>query len=732
MNKYILLLLSLPFLISCSAQKSISSSGNLLLTEIGINKFKNADSDLVINSVAQLNLDVAVILKEPVIIPQPLDAGGGYSHEKHKQNYAELYKVAVSQRLNPSDDKVQYIKDMFNGYATMYNDLPLHPKRKENHPAGRLFWQGLNETVWLFYTIQSYDLAKQFLTAAEQKNITSNLLRPMVKFLSVDSYETFNKIHNHGTWSVAAVGMTGFVLNDKDMVDRAIYGSKKDGKTGFLAQIDALFSIDGFYAEGPYYHRYAMLPFIAFAEAIETNRPDVKIFEHKNELLKKAVTTLVQLTDESGTFYPINDAIKSKTWESDEVIFGTNIAYSRYRDASLLPVIKQLGKLSFTDAGAIAANAITPNLSSVVNRPSMFIEDGPDGGRGGLALMRSPQTGAGQLHAVFKFATQGLGHGHFDRLSLSVYDHGNEIINDYGAARFLNIEAKRGGHYLPENKSYARHSIAHSTIILNETSHYKANVEHSEANYSSLITQDLKDERLQLTIAQDNTAYEGVNLQRSITLVNEPQISDRPFIIDCAKVLNASNAQIDLNYPFYGDVISLNLDYKRPENRTILGTKDGYEHLEILASGKPVQNQRELQFTFLQKQRFYTLTSIVNENSEVMLTQTGANDPEFNLNIQRQLLLREKGKSNHTFVTIIEPHGFFNPIKETVSQPVSVFKELKSSEQDGIQVLTFIANGKSWVYTLSRKQNNDKQSHKITIDGATYTWTGNHQLFLKQ
>ena len=45
-----------------------------------------------------------------------------------------------------------------------------------------------------------------------------------------------------------------------------------------------------------------------------------------------------------------------------------------------------------------------------------------------------------------------MGHGHFDKLHWLYFDNGREIISDYGAARFLNIEAKYGGHYLPEKQ----------------------------------------------------------------------------------------------------------------------------------------------------------------------------------------------------------------------------------------------------------------------------------------
>ncbi|AGC75457.1 alginate lyase [Nonlabens dokdonensis] len=729
-NKLLLLFIAISFM-ACQEKQTTSvkeSSAQLLLTSTGMELFQNPKSDLVENAISQLEIQVKEILENPLKVPQPIDAGGGYSHEKHKKNYAELYRVAISHNLNPADDKLAFIKEMFESYASMYPNLGLHPKAKENHPPGKLYWQGLNEAVTLFYMIQSYDLSREFLSEQEQGKIEKDLLRPMAHFLSVDSYDVFNKIHNHGTWSVAAVGMTGMVLGDDEMVQTSIYGSNKDGKTGFIAQLDHLFSSDGFYSEGPYYHRYAILPFIAFAEAIEKNNPEVKIFEHRDGILKKAVTTLLQLTDEQGRFYPINDAIKSKTWESDEVVFATNIAYKQYKDESLLPVIKMMGKISLTDAGAMAANAITEDTKDFYNRPSMFIADGVEGNSGGLALLRSPQNTDGQLQAVLKFSTQGMGHGHFDRLSLSVYDHGHEIIPDYGAARFLNIEAKRGGRYLPENKTYAQHTISHAAVVLDEKSQYKGNVKYSEEYVSQLVKTDVAGERLQVTIAMDTMAYSNTSLSRSITMVNEPAISDRPFIIDLYHIDSKTGHQMDMNFPFYGDIIDTQFEYTRPVNKTVLGTDNGYNHLEVLAKGSPNANSENTKFTFLQAQRFYTITSITDSNTELFITQTGANDPEFNLNIQRQYLLRQpKGDSTHTFVNIIEPHGFFNPIQETVAQPKSVISDVKHEQQNGCDIVTFKAGEDLYLYTLSRKRDNQK-NHTITYNGNSYSWEGPHQL----
>jgi len=81
-------------------------------------------------------------------------------------------------------------------------------------------------------------------------------------------------------------------MRKKEWVDIALRGTNKDGKTGFLKQIDDLFSPDGYYEEGPYYLRYAIQPFIIFARAIQQYQPELKIYEYRNHLLKKRLIAI--------------------------------------------------------------------------------------------------------------------------------------------------------------------------------------------------------------------------------------------------------------------------------------------------------------------------------------------------------------------------------------------------------------------------------------------------------
>ena len=55
------------------------------------------------------------------------------------------------------------------------------------------------------------------------------------------------------------------------------------------------------------------------------------------------------------------------------------------------------------------------------------------------------------VELVMKYTSQGEGHGHFDKLSFSLYSNGEEVVQDYGFARFVNIDQKNGGGYLKEN-----------------------------------------------------------------------------------------------------------------------------------------------------------------------------------------------------------------------------------------------------------------------------------------
>ncbi|MDH7448074.1 heparinase II/III domain-containing protein [Aquimarina sp. 2201CG14-23] len=668
-------------------------------------------------------------IQNGIEVPIPKDPGGGYTHEKHKRNYGEMYSAGIAYMITADTIYSKFVTDMLLEYAKMYSKLPLHPKRKENHPAGKLFWQGLNESVWLVNSIQAYNLVSDAISIEDKKTIEDHVFKKVAEFISVDSKKTFNKIHNHGTWAVAGVGMTGYVLKDQDMIDRALYGSNKDKETGFLKQIDMLFSPEGYYSEGPYYQRYAMMPFMLFAQAIQINQPDLKIFEYRDQLLGKAVTTVLQLTDENGAFFPFNDALKEKNYLTSELIFASNIAYAYYEDSSLLPITLAHNKVSISGAGLEVAKALKNFKPKVYEKKPLLITDGKDGTDGGLALLRMPNGKKDEkLTAVFKFASQGMGHGHFDRLSIFFYDGKQEILQDYGAARFLNVESKQGGRYLPENTTWAKQTIAHNTVTIDQNSQFDGKVKAASKVSPQLLFSNLKDTKLQIVSAKEENAYKGINMQRTLALIKDSAAERPPFIIDIYAITSKEKHQYDLNFMYQGQLMDTNFEYTKESTLSELGAQNGYQHLWKLGEGKSDQNFATL--TWLNQNRFYSISSIINPNSAMVFSRLGANDPNFNLRNDASYMIRENNKEDHVFVNIIEPHGNFDPKLESVQNPHSDIKNIQLIHSDDTYTIVKVIFKNEEHYTLMivNKEHDPHKQHKITVDTIEYQWTGNYNL----
>ena len=644
-------------------------------------------------------------LASPIVVPIPKDGGGGYTHEQHKKNYSNMLNTATAYQISGEKKYADYVKNVLLNYASQYEKWPLHPKRKSEDDGGRIFWQSLNDFVWQIYTIQAYDLVYDGLPAADRKTIEEKLFVPILKFFTEDRYDVFNKIHNHGTWNLAAVGISGYVLNKKEYVETAINGSKKDGKTGYLAQINQLFSPDGYYMEGPYYQRYALLPFVLFAKAINNYEPSRKIFDYRDKLLSKAIQTSLQTSYTDKTFFPINDAIKDKTYESIELVYGVNLAYADIKpEVDLLDIARQQNRVIVSDAGLKVAADLAAGKAVPFKYQTLFIKDGAKGEDGGLGILRSgPNTD--QQAVLMKAASQGMGHGHFDRLGLLFYDNTTEIFPDYGAARFLNIDTKNGGGYLPENNTFAKQTVAHNALVVDQTSHFNAKVGPADKTSPSLLYFSSQP-NLKVVSAKEANAYADVTMIRTSALVKVDGL-EKPLLIDVVQAQSAKSHQYDLPFWYKGQLVNTSFPVAaKADGLTALGTKNGYQHLWLNASNK-IEDKAGM-VGLLNKNRFYTTHFASDNPLEVKLVSIGANDPEMNLVDGKAFMLSSSGQ-NQTFASITETHGGTDPINETVSSALPSISELKIVKSDAQQtVISFKLNDKTYMYQINYT---DKQNY---------------------
>lgn len=671
-------------------------------------------------AVADARRRVDRALAAPINVPQPKDAAG-YTHERHKQNYTEMQLAGFLYQLTGEKRYADFVREHLRRYAALYPTLGRHPAaNKQSH--GRIFWQSLNEAVWLVHVSLAYDCVHDVIPAEEHAALEKNLFRPMMHFLCEERIEEFDRIHNHGTWTATAVGLAGYVIGDHEHVDKALRGSRRDGSAGFLRQMDLLFSPDGYYLEGPYYARYALWPFFLFAEVIERNQPEQKIYAYRGELLRKAFYALIQQSYVNGEFLPFNDALKEKTYLSPEVAFQLNLAFARYGgDPALLSVAKCQNAVSLTPAGlaTAAALAATP-APPPFPYASVEYRDGPDGTHGGLGLLRA-EDDPGRPLALMKYTAFGMEHGHYDKLALLYYDNGREILPDYGAARFLNIEQKFGGRYLPENKTYALQTIAHNTVTVDDRSNYggdydTADLSHSERHFFGASRPDF-----QVMSARDAVAYPGVAMQRTVAMIRDPKLA-HPVLVDVFRLVSAKPHQYDYPLHYSGHFLSGNTEYAaHAASRRPLGDKHGYQHLWIEAEADA---KGPLSFTWLNGDRFYTAVSATAPGAKIFYTRVGANDPKFNLRPETAVIQRVQA-ADHVFATVVEPHGRWDATREVTSGNAPSFRavEVVASTADGTLVRLQGLNGLDWTLMVS---NRDKPegSHVVETSAGKFAWDG--------
>jgi len=706
-------------LLACT-EISHADRPSLILTAEGVRDIKAATGSFPLFDAAldEATHRVKTSMAEGLLVPMPKDPGGGYTHERHKENYKVIHDAGLLYQITGEGAYADHAKAMLLAYADMYQSLPLHPAKKEQSP-GRLFWQNLNESVWLVYTIQGYDAIAETLADTERARIENELLRPVADFLSIESPETFRKIHNHGTWAAAAVGMTGYALRDENLSDRALQGLDGDGSSGFLAQLTELFSPDGYYTEGPYYQRYALMPFVLFAQSINVNEPELKIFEYRDGILLKAIDATVQQSY-AGKFFPINDAIKDKGLDTQELVYGVAAAHELTGREDLLSIARYQGKTVLSGGGLAVARAAAANNNVDFAFRSMLLRDGPQGDRGGLAIMRM---GDGELAQtlVAKNTSHGFNHGHFDKLSIGLFDAGNEIVSDYGAARFLNVSTKNGGHYLRENNSWAKQTIAHNTLVLNERSQFGGDWQESQKHWPKLHYFNTSDD-LNVVSAALNTAYDNASITRTLVQLAHPALS-APIVVDVLR--SSSKKAVSFDLPFYVQAQLVDFEGELSKSRTslkVLGKQNGYQYLWVEGTGKPAEDR--IRMSWLKERSFYTLHSLAPKGTAPVMVRLGANDPDFNLLPVQGVVLRAPRAKNATFVNVFETHGVYDSAAEftvgSESQIVGI-EHLQSGDAD--LVLLKLRDGSELSVVISNDPAADSQ-HKVVENGREWLWKG--------
>lgn len=327
----------------------------------------------------------------------------------------------------------EYIRDMLLDYAAKYPTYFEHntDRRATALNSGRMFGQSLDESVWASDAARAYSVAKPIMTAAQIASIENGYLRVCAGMLLAR--------RGGGNWQVwhnSGLIALGVALEDDSLIETAL----NDPECGYRSLMDRCVYADGWWNEGsPTYHYYPLRAMLLSAEALRCRGID--LFDDK---LFRMFASPAQGTYADLVFPAHNDGWHGESLTAQVRLY--ELAYAHYRDPLLLNVLKRCYRvvprnsyeaLRNPGGGVFGGEAVLPG--SLVFRDL------------GVGILRS-----GQRTVVLKYGPYGGGHGHPDKLSVSVHDGRREILPDLGTSAY-GVPAFRG---------WYRRTLAHNTVTV--------------------------------------------------------------------------------------------------------------------------------------------------------------------------------------------------------------------------------------------------------------------------
>ncbi len=355
---------------------------------------------------------------------------------------------------------------------------------------GRVFNQALTEALWTVPIVHAYDLVREILSPAQNAHIVYNLLRPIAATLATAQEQELRHGQgdpgsNYNAWLIAALGLLGFALDDRLLLDRAL-----DNTSGFRAHLAAAILQDGFEREGtPYYHNFVAWAYTVLAEAARANQIDLYAERGpQGQSIYSVWRALASLADRDGTIPPLNDGAYYLGGPfAAEICETYEVALARTREPEYAWLLDRQYAGRPRDAWTALvygdqeiAGALLPPRASVCLRSI------------GIAVLRD-ETRAQEI--CVPFGAYAGSHSHFDRLGIA--------ISPWSTAPGTPLYG------IPARDTWYRQTAAHNTVLVNGKSQAPCAGE--------LLRWNATPESTELALAADS-AYPGVRYSRMLKL----------------------------------------------------------------------------------------------------------------------------------------------------------------------------------------------------------------------
>jgi len=191
--------------------------------------------------------------------------------DDHRRMPGPIRTVSEAYAASGDDKYAAWVREAMLAYADLYPTLePFSGGRARIVGTG----SGLYEATWYVPVICAYDLTydSPVYTPEDHEKIARDLLRPAAELFWVRDYaapgdyrahDLHYKCYNFQAWFISAVGLTGLLLRDPEMVEHAI-----DGPYGLKHLLKHDVHDDGIFWERSLgYHSFVLSALLPFLEA---------------------------------------------------------------------------------------------------------------------------------------------------------------------------------------------------------------------------------------------------------------------------------------------------------------------------------------------------------------------------------------------------------------------------------------------------------------------------------
>jgi hypothetical protein len=294
-------------------------------------------------------------------------------------------------------------------------------------------------------------------------------------------------VHNIQCWKNSAVGLVGLLLDDPVLVADAVTSPH-----GFHAQVAKGISADGQWYEGAWgYHFYTMMATLPLAEAGERCGLGLYAYTADGRCLRGLFDGPLDLAMPNLTLPAFNDSGQANVRGQARLY---ELALARYGDPRYATVINPQKR------GGIEAlfTGVEP-----LPEPPAQARGSRNFQESGYAILEHGN-GDNAAWVCLKYGPHGGGHGHPDKLNVSLYAHGLLLGLDPGTAAYG----------VPIQKEWFRTTLAHNTLTVDETCQKPA-----EGKCLAFGTDPAQG--LSAALAEAGDIYPGVTYRRAVGLFGE-------------------------------------------------------------------------------------------------------------------------------------------------------------------------------------------------------------------